>query len=64
VSALGSEPASRSGYAIIVRYSCGEPLVAKSLLVTIGQRNARCDACRSQVFFIDRRGRALIYFVY
>jgi hypothetical protein len=63
-AALGSEHASRSGYAVIVRYSCGKSLVAKSLLVTVGQRNARCVACRSQVFLIDRRGRALIYFVY
>jgi hypothetical protein len=63
-AALGSEPASRSGYAVIVRYSCGQPLVARSLLVTIGAPNARCVACRSQVFFIDRRGRVLIYFVY
>jgi len=63
-AALGSEPASRSGYAVIVRFSCGQSLIAKSLLVTVGAPNARCVACRSQVFFIDRRGRALIYFVY
>jgi hypothetical protein len=64
LAVLGSQPASRSGYAVIVRYSCGQSLVAKSLLVTIGDRNARCVACRSQFFVVNRRGRALIYFVY
>jgi hypothetical protein len=25
---------------------------------------AECDACAETLFFVDRRGRALIYFVY
>jgi len=63
----GSEPLSRSGYSVIVRSSCGSALVAKSLLVNIGPRQTHppyCEACISQLFFVDRRGRALIYYLY
>jgi hypothetical protein len=60
----GSEPLTRSGYSVIVRFSCGSSLVSKSLEVTVGPRSARCDACRSQLFFVDRRGHALLYYVY
>ena len=60
----GSEPLDRSGYAVIVRFSCGQSLVSRSLQVTIGPRHMRCAACRSQLFFVDRRGHALLYYVY
>ena len=60
----GSEALGRSGYAVIVRASCGESLVSRSLQVTIGPRHMRCAACRSQLFFVNRRGHALLYYVY
>jgi hypothetical protein len=60
----GSEPLDRSGYAVIVRFSCGQSLVSRSLQATIGPRHMRCSACRSQLFFVDRRGHALLYYVY
>ena len=60
----GSEPLDRSGYAVIVRSSCGRSLVSRSLQVTIGPRHERCDACRSQLFFLNRRGHALLYYAY
>jgi hypothetical protein len=60
----GSEPLDRSGYAVIVNASCGRSLVSKSLQVTIGPRHMRCAACRSQLWFVNRRGHALLYYVY
>ena len=60
----GSEPLDKSGYAVIVRSSCGKSLVKQSLQVTIGPPHMRCEACRSQLFFVDRRGHALLYNVY
>jgi hypothetical protein len=60
----GSEPLSRSGYAVIVNASCGRSLVSLSLQVTVGPRDMRCDACRSQLWFVDRRGHALLYYAY
>ena len=60
----GSEPLGRSGYAVIARFSCGRPLVALSLQVTVGPRHMRCEACRSHLWFVDRRGHALLYYVY
>ncbi len=61
------EPLSKSPYAVIVRYSCGQSLVASSLTVRIGPRQTHppyCEACISSMFFVDRRGRALIYYLY
>jgi hypothetical protein len=60
----GSEPLARSGYRVIARFSCGQRLVSLSLQVTIGPRHMRCDACRSQLWFVNRRGHALLYYVY
>jgi hypothetical protein len=60
----GSEPLSRSGYAVIANAACGHALVSLSLQVTIGPRQMRCDACRSQLWFVDRRGHALLYYAY
>jgi hypothetical protein len=60
----GSGPLSRSDYSTIVRFSCGSSLVAKSILVLVGPPHMRCDACRSKLFFVNRRGRALLYYIY
>jgi hypothetical protein len=60
----GSEGLRRSAYAVIVRFSCGRSLVSLSLQVGIGPHDMNCDACRSQLWFVDRRGHALLYYVY
>ena len=61
-------PAGASGYRIIVRRSCGAPLIRRSIVVTVAPATpvgqSPCEACAEHVFFLDRRGRALIYFVY
>jgi len=60
----GSSLGSRIAYPGVVRYSCGSALVAKSLTVYLAPRQRHgCDACVASVFFIDRRGRALIYWL-
>ncbi len=60
--------ASANAYSVIVRYACGGALVRHSLTVTSAPkqtpREPLCQACRTTFFLIDRRGRALIYFVY
>jgi len=60
----GSEALRQSAYAAIARFSCGRSLVSLSLQVVIGPRDTNCDACRSQLWFVDRRGHALLYYVY
>lgn len=60
----GAEPLGESDYSVIARFSCGQSLVSKSLQIAIGPRHTRCDACRSQLWFVDRRGHALLYYVY
>ena len=60
----GSERLGESDYSVIARFSCGQSLVSKSLQVAVGPRHMRCDACRSQLWFVDRRGHALLYYVY
>jgi hypothetical protein len=61
----GSQPGPHIAFAVIVRYACGSKLLAKSLTVGIGPRYRHgCDACVSSLFFVDRRGRALIYYLY
>jgi hypothetical protein len=66
--AYGSgSPLSNNSYSVIVRFSCGQSLVARSLVVGIGPRQTHppyCSACISTLFFVDRRGRALIYYLY
>jgi hypothetical protein len=58
----------RDSYRVIVRRSCGEQLVRRSLTVTVGPRPApgelECDACAETMFLVDRSGRALIYYIY
>ena len=61
------EPLSKNSYTEIVRFACGQALAAKSLIVGIGPRQDHppyCAACISSMFFLDRRGRALIYYLY
>jgi hypothetical protein len=61
----GSQPGPNIAFAVIVRYACGSQLLAKSLSVGVGPRYRHgCDACVSSLFFVDRRGRALIYYLY
>jgi hypothetical protein len=63
VSGGGATP-----YRVIVRRSCGGALISRSLAVTVGPLTqpgeAECDACAETLFFVDRHGRALIYFVH
>ncbi len=62
-----SGPAESTAYSVIVRFSCGAGLIAKSLTVGIGPHQTRsmhCSACVSTLFFVDRRGRPLIYYLY
>lgn len=60
--------ATSNGYRVIVRRSCGQALVRRSLTVTVGPTpvpgTPPCEACAENMFFVDRRGHALIYFVY
>jgi hypothetical protein len=60
--------ASHNPYRAIVRRACGSRLLAKSLTVTVGPRaeagKAPCSACARTIFMLDRRGRALIYYVH
>lgn len=64
----GAGPATQSGYAIIVSRSCGESLVKRSFAVAVGPvqppGKPDCQACITSFFLVDRRGHALIYFVW
>jgi hypothetical protein len=60
----GSSLGSKIAYRGVVRHSCGSALVTKSLTVYLAPRQRHgCDACVASVFVIDRRGRALIYWL-
>ena len=60
--------ASHNPYRVIVRRSCGEALVRRSLTVTVGPRPTpgapECSACAETMFLLDRYGHALIYYVH
>jgi hypothetical protein len=60
--------AGRSPYRVIVSYSCGRRLIRRSLVVALAPvqpaGEPHCEACVESFFLVDRRGRALIYFVY
>ena len=61
----GTSLGSIISHAIVVRYSCGQKLPADSLSVYIGPRVRHgCAACVASLFFVDRRGRPLIYYLY
>jgi hypothetical protein len=52
-------------YSTVIAYSCGRRLASDSLSVYLGPRQRHgCDACVSSLFFIDRRGHPLIYYLY
>jgi hypothetical protein len=60
----GLSAGPRTAYAAVVGFSCGSALVRKSIAVYLAPRQRHnCDACVSSLYFIDRRGRALIYWV-
>jgi len=65
---LGSGPTgTRGGFSVFMGPACGAATLAKSLMVTIGPPQSPpnvCDGCRSHLFFVDRNGRPLIYFLY
>jgi hypothetical protein len=62
--ARGPSPGPTTAYAVIVRYSCGSALIGKSVAVYLAPRQRHnCDACVASVYFIDRRGHALIYWL-
>jgi hypothetical protein len=65
---LGFEPTARSGFAVFAGPACGTATLKRSLMVTIGPSQVRpgphCSACNSHLFFINRHGRPLIYFLY
>jgi hypothetical protein len=65
---LGPTHASRNPYSVIVRRSCGQKVVARSITFTTvpGSKShpMNCEACRGTIFLIDRRGYPLIYFAY
>ncbi len=52
-------------YSGVIAYSCGRRLASDSLSVYLGPRRRHgCDACISSLFFVDRRGHPLIYYLY
>jgi hypothetical protein len=61
-----TEPAAKAGgLGSIVSRSCGHALVPLSQLVVVKPVGAtNCVACQSHLFFVDRRGRALLYYIY
>jgi hypothetical protein len=64
VAVGAGSPATQSGYALIVRHACGGSLVSRSATVTTAPAKGGCEACRTTYFFVDRRAKPLIYFVY
>ena len=65
---LGSEPATRSGFAVFLRPACGTSTLQRTLMVTVGPSQAgpgpHCDACNVHLFYVERRGRPLLWFIY
>lgn len=65
---LGSQSAASSGFAIFLRPACGTATVSRSLMVTVGPSQSgpgpHCNACNSHLFYVNRGGRPLLWFVY
>jgi hypothetical protein len=61
-----SEPLVKAGdLSSIIRRSCGQALVRLSELVGVAPNGrGNCDACRSNLFFLNRHGRTLLYYIY
>lgn len=66
--ALGSEPATRSGFAIFLRPACGAATLKRTLMVTVGPSQTgsgpHCNACNAHLFYVERRDRPLLWFIY
>jgi len=61
----GTSVGPKIAYSVVIAYSCGRRLASESLSVYLGPRHRHgCDACISSVFFIDRRGHPLIYYLH
>jgi hypothetical protein len=58
---VSSEPLAKSGYRAVVRGSCGKSLVPLTQLVITETKGSKCIACQSRMFFLNRRGRVLVY---
>jgi hypothetical protein len=53
--------------AMIIRHACGDNLVTESIAVPVRPQSANttgCNACAYTVFFVNRGGQPLVYFVY
>ena len=65
---LGSEPATRSGFAVFLRPACGAATLKRTLMVTVGPSQtgsgAHCNACNAHLFYVERRDRPLLWFIY
>jgi hypothetical protein len=64
---LGSAPVETNGYAVFMGPACGASTLAKSIMVGIGPSPSSgnvCNACRTSLFFVDRRGRPLLSYIY
>jgi len=61
---VSSEPLAKSGYSPVVRGSCGQALAPLTELVITGTKGSNCVACQGRMFFLNRRGRALLYDTY
>lgn len=66
--AVGSpESVDSLAAAVIIRRACGDDLVTKSIAVPVrpqGADTSGCNACAYTIFFVDRGGQPLVYFVY
>jgi len=65
---VGSEPAALSGFAVFLRPACGAATLDRTLMVTVGPSQAgsgpHCDACNAHFFYLERRGRPMLWFIY
>lgn len=65
---VGSEPATRSGFAVFLRPACGAGTLKRTLMVTVGPSQTgsgpHCDACNAHLFYVERRGQPLLWFIY
>lgn len=68
VYGFGTGSRYSGGYSPLLVFSCGEALVTKTVGVGVGPRqsghNRGCNACISTLFFVNRRGKPLIYYEY
>lgn len=65
---VGSETAARSGFAVFLRPACGPATLKRTLMVTVGPSQtgpgSHCDACNTHLFYVNRGGRPLLWFIY